>query len=77
MTDDNACQKLEDEKNKNYCKEINDQCSNEFVKETFGESLFSDGDEPTPFQTCVAEVRERLGMHPVIDDQFYNPIKID
>ena len=72
LTDDNACQKLEDEKN--YCIEIKDQCKASLL---FGKDPFSDGDEPSPFQTCVAEVRERLGMHPVIDDQFYNPIKID
>ena len=81
LTDDSACQKLEDEKNKYYCIVIKDQCS-EFLNEKleeksddaryiFGESPFSI--KPTTFEKCANQLREKfkIGILP-FDEELKN-----
>ena len=63
-----SCQSLEEEKKIQYCLEIKETCS-EFIVEK--------DKNMKPFSTCVSKVRERLGMYPVINDQFPDWLKND
>jgi len=61
LTDDNACQKLEDEKNKYYCIEIKYQCADLLISKeeprfSFGEGHF----QVSPFAECADQLREKF-----------------
>ncbi len=78
LTNDIACQNLEEEKNKYYCIVIKDQCAEESLKEKYGEArlLFDVGHfslEPTTFEKCANQLREKfkIGILP-FDEELKN-----
>ena len=65
LIEDSACQNLEDEKNIKYCLEIKEACS-EFIPSSYLPI------NNRAFSTCVAEVRERLGMPPIVETDIFD-----
>ena len=65
LTEDSTCQSLEDEKDIKYCLEIKEACS-KFIPSSFLPI------NNKAFSTCVAEVRERLGMPPIVETDIFD-----
>ena len=61
LTDESACQNLEEEKNKYYCIEIKYQCSVFLISKEEPRYAFDEGHlKPTTFEKCADQLREKF-----------------